>query len=611
MNDQIRLSHNQSSGMTSTSSRAPSPGDGSRGRLQGLFDRLQQAAPETLTTEAQQELKSLARKFQESQFYLVFLGQFKRGKTTLLNVLLGADLLPTGVLPLTSIVTIVRYAHRAWARVRFNSGTTREISTQHLAAYVTERGNPRNKKGVAEVEVFFPAPRLKGGLCLVDTPGIGSIFEHNTQVSYEFVPRADAAIFVFSPDAPLSQVELEFLHHLRAHVEKIFFVMNKSDQVTEAECAEILDFVRQAIREQVPSGELRFFAVSARQGLDAERDGDRSKLDSSALPGLLGTLDHFLSTHGGEMLIRSTCSALRRLISNELLGYEIEERAVAASATELEEKMRAIQETWQAQEQRHREAGYILRGEIGALEADLEKKLNDFVQAEHANLVKHMKSKLREQQNASKRRLVRFLDAELHSKIAEIIEEWKIREEETVAEAFESLTSRFSQEATETVEQIQQAAAQQFGFTWKAAPLPDRLSTQSRFHIKVDELTGWGLGQFPFLLPKPLFTRYLESRIQQTCLEELYRNSGRLKADLGDRLEESLRAYLAALDRHVEGARISVLAALNRAAAQQKSAQSKNQEGRDRQSSRLKLLRDIEAELAEIAPGCVKFSSVG
>jgi len=600
MNDQIRLSHNQSSGMTSTSSPAPSPGDGSRRRLQGIFDRLEQAAPETLTTETRQELKSLALKFQESQFYLVFLGQFKRGKTTLLNALLGAELLPTGVLPVTSIVTIVRYGQQAWARVRFNSGTTRDISTQDVAAYVTERGNPRNRKGVAQVEVFFSAPRLNDGLCLVDTPGIGSIFEHNTQVSYEFVPRADAAIFVFSPDAPLSQVELEFLHHLRAHVEKIFFVMNKSDQVTEAECAEILDFVRQAIREQVPTGELRFFAVSARQALKAEHDGDRRELESSALPGLLGTLDHFLSTHGGEMLIRSTCSALRRLISNELLGYEIEERAVAVSAAELDRKIGFIKQTWQSLDLRHREAAHILRGEIGALETGLEKELNDFVLPEAPRLISHMKHKLREFGGKSKRQMTAHLEQELRSKIAEIIEEWKIREEKTVAEAFESLTSRFSREATETVERIQQAAAEQFGFSWGATPLPDRLTTRSEFRIKIDELMSWGLGQFPFMLPGALFTHYLANRMESTCLEELYRNAGRLKADLGNRLEESLRTYLRGLDRHAKEARESILGALSRAAAVKAGSQDAMREATQARAGPQTLLREIDEQLAAL-----------
>lgn len=486
-----------------------SPATG-RDQLEKIFERLEQAAAHSLSAEAQKELASPSRKYQESRFYLVFLGQFKRGKTTLINCFLGTEVLPTGVLPLTSIVTIVRYGSEPRALVHFTDGSARGIPPADLPSYVTERGNPRNKKGVAEVEVFFPARRLEEGLCLVDTPGIGSIFEHNTQVAYQFVPRGDAAIFVFSPDAPLSRAELEFLHHLRAHIEKIFFVMNKADQVSGTEKLEVLEFARHTIREQIPAGELRFYAVSARQALEGQREEDGALLEESGLKRLLETLDLFLASHGGDVLLHSTCTSLRRLLHNEILGMEIEARALSLSSEELEQKIRTIERIWESLDQRHREAGHILQAEVRALEASLEKQLDDFVQSEKSDLDRHMQKKLDEFRTLSKRELIRKLEAELRSKMSEILGEWKIKEEQAVGSSFESLTSRFSSEATRIVGQIQQAAAEQFGFSWKAAALPDRLTPQSRFRLELDYLMGWGMGQFPLLLPKPLFLNYFE-----------------------------------------------------------------------------------------------------
>ncbi|HZP01993.1 MAG TPA: dynamin family protein [Terriglobia bacterium] len=571
-----------------------------RGRILRIMERLHREAPEVLPLAAHQELESLRHKFQESRFYLVFPGQFKRGKTSLINSLIGADLLPTGVLPLTSIITIVKFGAKARARVNFTSGASKEIAPVSLAAYVTERENPRNKKGVADVEVFYPAPRLKEGLCLVDTPGIGSIFEHNTQVAYQFVPRADAGIFVFSPESPLSQTELEFLHHLRAHVEKIFFVLNKADQVNDGERSEILEFARQAIREQMPSGELRLFAVSARRVLESQRRPDDPELEASNIPQLLRSLDEFLSKHKGDVLLRSTCAALQRLIKGELLALEVEQRARAMDVTDLEAKIQTIERTWQALEQRHREAGYVLRGEIRAFEARLEKRLNEFVESEAASLVTHMKDQVQQLSKGSKGALARNVDQELRRKIAEILGDWKIEEEKAVEETFESLTSRFTREAAYVVEQIQQAAAEQFGFSWTAVSLPDRLRTESTFRIKVDDVITWGLGRFPLLLPKRLFARYLTKRLEHTCLEELYRNAGRLKADLGDRLEQSVNEYLQALDRHVEGARESVRAALRRATEVRESSEDRARDAASKQSARLQFLRAIDEELSAL-----------
>jgi len=577
----------------------PSSGvEGSRQRLLSILERLHGAEGWILTSEASRELDALFRKFRESQFYLVFLGQFKRGKTTLLNAFVGTDLLPTGVLPLTSIITVVRYGPQPRASAKFTDGSLLHIKLNDLPSYVTEVGNPKNKKGVVEVEVLYPAAQLQEGLCLVDTPGIGSIFEHNTQVSYEFVPRADAAIFVFSPESPLSETELNFLRHLREHVGKIFFVMNKADQVSDQERAEIVTFARNAIRERMPTTDLRLFSVSARQALAAKQRSEARPLEASGMPSLVASLDQFLASHGKELLLRATCASVRRIIGNVLLGLELEQHALALSTAEIEQKIQVIRQAWQALDRRHREAGYILRGEISSLERNLEKQLNEFVEAEVARLVVYMKQKLRENQQVPKRQMVRALEEDLIDSIAEIFEEWKIKEEKSIGQAFEILTSRFSQEASQTIDRIQQVATEQFGFTWTTTPLPDRLTTESRFRLRVEDLMTWGLGQFPFLLPKNLFFSYLEGRLRDACVEELYRHAGRLKADLGGRLEESVNRYLRALDQHVEEARESVLAALNRAAKAKQAEESKAERKAAAQSLRPVSLRQMDHELS-------------
>ena len=96
---------------------------------------------------------ALADKLETEQFNLVVLGQFKRGKSTLINALLGADLLPTAVVPLTSIVTIIQPGPQPHAVVRFLDGRTLGVDVADLALYSTERDNPDNTRGVAQVEV--------------------------------------------------------------------------------------------------------------------------------------------------------------------------------------------------------------------------------------------------------------------------------------------------------------------------------------------------------------------------------------------------------------------------------------------------------------------------
>src|SRR6266508_5827274 len=117
--------------------------------------------------------RSLLKKLSEERFNVVVVGEFKRGKTTFVNALLGADVLPAAVVPLTSIVTAVTWGEEPRAEVSFLNGRTESVGLEDLPLYVTERGNPRNELGVQRAMVFYPAGELRDGVFLVATPGVG------------------------------------------------------------------------------------------------------------------------------------------------------------------------------------------------------------------------------------------------------------------------------------------------------------------------------------------------------------------------------------------------------------------------------------------------------
>ncbi len=123
---------------------------------------------------------------------------------------------------------------------------------------------------------------------------------------------------------------------------------------------------------------------------------------------------------------------------------------------------------------------------------------------------------------------------------------------------------------------------------------------KSEFYTQVDELLVWGLGQFPFLLPKLMFSRYLATQLERSCSGELSRNVGRLQADLGNCLEQSTSDYLRALDRHVEEAGQSVLAALHPALALRKSSEQKSLEAQAALTASKERLWRIDEELAQL-----------
>ncbi len=156
-------------------------------------------------------LARLIDKLRENRFNLVVLGAFKRGKSTLINALLGESLLPTAIVPLTSVVTVLGYGEQLNIEVLFHNGERKKISQPELVEYITEKGNQRNQKGVREVDITYPSDYLKDGVRIIDTPGVGSVYCHNTEVAYNYLPQVDAAVFVVTVDPPLSAAEQEFL----------------------------------------------------------------------------------------------------------------------------------------------------------------------------------------------------------------------------------------------------------------------------------------------------------------------------------------------------------------------------------------------------------------
>ncbi|HEY6321775.1 MAG TPA: dynamin family protein, partial [Thermoanaerobaculia bacterium] len=234
-------------------------------------------------------LDELKARLAEDRFQLVVLGQFKRGKSSLMNAILGRPLLPTGIVPVTTAVTAVRHGARGRALVRrADRALVEEVPLAALPEFVTEAGNPGNRKQVLSVTVEAPAAFLRRGLCFVDTPGVGSALDQNTAATLAFLPEADAAIFVTSADGPLSGAELDLLDQVHGHVQRLFFVLNKIDQVPDEQRAELVSYTSGLLARHLGVEAVRLFPLSATQALAAE-PGSRQAL-ASGLPALEAAL---------------------------------------------------------------------------------------------------------------------------------------------------------------------------------------------------------------------------------------------------------------------------------------------------------------------------------
>lgn len=163
------------------------------------------------------------------RFNVAVVGQFKRGKSTLINSLIDRELLPSDVAPVTSAITILQFGQNERCFAIHADGREEEIPLGDLGLYASENGNPGNQKGIRIILIELPVPLLENGLRLVDTPGVGSVFEPNSETTRAFLPRIDVALVVLGSDPPITGDELELVKSLKSRVEKLCFVMNKSD----------------------------------------------------------------------------------------------------------------------------------------------------------------------------------------------------------------------------------------------------------------------------------------------------------------------------------------------------------------------------------------------
>jgi GTPase SAR1 family protein len=284
--------------------------------LAQILREVNAAAYRTKQESMQHSVVELTRKLADDRFYLTVVGQFSRGKSTLMNAILGKDYLPSGIVPVTSAVTAVSYGSRERVVLRTaGSNLTSEIGIGELADFITERTNPGNRNRIEMAEVQVPVEILQRGFFLVDTPGLGSAVRENTATTLNFLPSADAIVFVTSCDAPLTAGELGYLRQCRSYVRQLFVVVNKMDLVPEKEKGRVLEFVKARAAEELGEAEVRIYAVSARDALATRINGEAGKFEESGLGALEEDIVAYVTSHKHEDFLLQACDRAAEILA--------------------------------------------------------------------------------------------------------------------------------------------------------------------------------------------------------------------------------------------------------------------------------------------------------
>jgi len=253
---------------------------------------------------AEEPWRDLVRRLAEDRFTVVVAGRFNRGKSSLMNAVLGMDRLPTGVVPLTSVITSVRYGTSERVLLDYyGSGLRGEAKLSELPDLVTEKGNPGNMKRIRAAEIQLPAEILRRGFFFVDTPGLGSAIFENSQTTEQFIPEIDVLILVTSYESPLTEDEIRFLRQASMSVRAVFVVVNKHDTASPETRQEILDYVASTAGNVLDGKTIKPFSVSARDGLAAKQANDIVALKASGILAFEEELILFLTEERSQLFL--------------------------------------------------------------------------------------------------------------------------------------------------------------------------------------------------------------------------------------------------------------------------------------------------------------------
>lgn len=498
-------------------------------------------------------IKNEKLKINNNEFNLVVVGQFKRGKSTFVNALLGDKILPTAVVPLTSIITTIRYGDNLKIDVFFNDGSSKEINPGELEEYATERGNPENIKNVREICIYYPSDYLKNGVILIDTPGVGSVYQHNTDVAYEFLPNVDAALFLVTVDPPISSNEFEFLKDVKGHAVKIFFLLNKVDYVSDEDLNEALEFTKKIIEKEL-GYEIDIYPISAKLALEGKMYGDRSKLEESGLPDFEMVLENFLMKEKGAMLLLSGAKKGLQLINEIAFNLELELKALQTPVEELLKKVEILQEKINKVHQEQKDMNYVLEGETKNLFDRLNEEFSKFKEGKARDLEKRLDKFFEENKGLGSQELSKKMDEYVINLVIEEVDLWREKQIEHFEKSYKVITQRLVEKSKEMVDALFKTASDLFDMEFRPVSAIEALDPGGYFYYKTERESGFFLpkpANLIRLLPGGMAKKIILNESKKHLEQQFDRQCGRVRYNLYEKLQNSFRTYKNNMDEYI------------------------------------------------------------
>ena len=454
------------------------------------------------------------------------LGQFKAGKSSFLNGLIGRNVLPVDVLPATAVITRLGHGSAEKAVVRRQNGGVEEIPLEELPEFVTERKNPGNEKKVSIVDVELPALVSFRGMRFVDTPGLGSVFAHNTQVSMDWLPRVGGALVAVSVNHPLSEQDLNLLLEVFRHTPETAILLTKADLVSAEQLESVIEFTKRQVNRHTGK-DVAILPFSNRPGFDRLRSAVRDHIFRRIVERREETFEEIVN-HKIRFLVGGCRQYL--LLANH----------AADAAGKAREDLREVMS---------REDGDLgfVKAEIGLQVRDLESRVRTIAgerfHSYHAEIRDRMIRDLDEAEKEWRGNLAKvtntfrgWLLASLEERLAEV----SFYGETHLAGFLVTAQTGFQRSVRAFQDRLAKEIERALGISFTGAQFHAEIEEPARPDVRVGKTFDTQIDLLWFLIPMSIFRAFAFRHFRKQIVWEVEKNLSRLASQWADAVNRSI-----------------------------------------------------------------------
>lgn len=310
-----------------------------REELYDIIESVKREIQSFCTDEEHKELEKLASKCLENQFKVVVVGEYNRGKSTLINALLGSEVLPTAIIETTDVISVIRYGETTRLCVEFSDGRKCDYiaDKETLKSFSALSGN--DNSSINSLSLYYPSEILSNDITIVDTPGVNDMRFQRNEITYAYLPNADCVIYVLDATAPLKKTEFTFLQEyiIKNSIPSFVIVINKVDAIDQNQRPSLIENIKNKLLPLGLSDSLNIFVVSSKWAINGIMFGDKELLDRSGIEYFSHWLQNELEdSRKNQIRIESLRKKLSHFIENIIFKLDTQLEVEQVELNQLE-----------------------------------------------------------------------------------------------------------------------------------------------------------------------------------------------------------------------------------------------------------------------------------